>query len=266
MQFRSYLVPKVKWLTVLILALYIVILLAPQLMLSAIGIQDPALSLIDLGIQVCFWLGLIPLVSKIPLGKVSIPEYLRFIRINRFQLQHLVLGLLIGAVSVSSYGLLSYLLYGHTFDVSLIIPPNSWRLIWANTGAIFEEIAIRGVIFSLLLLIHSERKALMLSTLIFGCGHFLTFFLGDTLFESAVRVLYACLLGLVFGTLVLKSNSLYPAILAHVVINSLSSAFSGGVSDVVDFPFLASTVLTFVVSLLLIQRFSLGKRVVPAQL
>lgn len=265
MQARATLAPKAKWLTGIILILYIATLLGPQMLLASNGLKDPSLSLIDLAIQAVFWLLLIPLVTRIPRGKFSIPEYLRFTKLTPRTLtsKSLFLGVLIGIGSVSSYGLLSNLVYGHTFDPGLILPPTSWRLLWANTGAVFEEIAIRGVILSLFLLIYSERKALGLSSLIFGAGHILTFFLGDSLLESAVRVVYACLLGLIFGSLVIKTNNLFPAILAHMIINSLSSAFSGGASGV-DLPFLASTLLTFLVCLPLIRLFSQGERPLPA--
>lgn len=253
---------KIKWLVGLILVLYILILLGPQMLLAAIGIKDPLLSLIDLAIQVIFWLAFIPLITKIPEGSFSIGKYLRFIRISAQKPapKNLILGVLIGVVSISCFGLLSIAFFDYSFDLKLILPPQSWRLLWANTGAIFEEIAIRGVILSLLLLIYEDKKALVISAVIFGLGHYLTFFLGDTLLESSIRVIYAILLGLVFGSLAIKTNSLYPSMIAHILINSLSSSFAGGSAMGADIPFLISTILTLMISYPLINFFNLQKK------
>lgn len=80
----------------------------------------------------------------------------------------------------------------------------------AITPGICEEIMFRGVIMDAYSRL-GNRKSIMISALLFGMFHFnLMNFVGPTI------------LGVVFGIIVYKTNSIYPSIIAHTVNNGIA--------------------------------------------
>ena len=76
--------------------------------------------------------------------------------------------------------------------------------------AICEELAFRGFILSGLRHVGHRWTAIVISSVFFGAAH--------AIFQQS---LLACLVGMVLGYIVIQSGSLLPAVLFHVVHNSL---------------------------------------------
>lgn len=90
------------------------------------------------------------------------------------------------------------------------------------TGPIAEELLFRGAIFALATRIRPSSKwfALVFSSLLFGLTH-LQYYGFDAAMTWELRS-YTPLVGLVFGYMRLRSGSIVPGLLAHVVGNTFS--------------------------------------------
>ncbi|MFC1571963.1 ABC transporter permease subunit/CPBP intramembrane protease [Candidatus Eisenbacteria bacterium] len=87
---------------------------------------------------------------------------------------------------------------------------SDWRLLAlvAVSPGLMEELVFRGVFFGLLLRITTPRRAVLTSALYFALIHLSVFRLAPTF-----------VLGVVLALLVLRSRSLWPAVLMHAVYN-----------------------------------------------
>ncbi len=90
----------------------------------------------------------------------------------------------------------------------------------ANVGFL-EEILFRGFLFKILAK-KNLKSAMIISALTFGAGHILSLFIGKNLVETLIQICYACSTGYLFVLIFHKSKSLWPCILAHIVINASS--------------------------------------------
>ncbi len=90
---------------------------------------------------------------------------------------------------------------------------------------LLEEVLHRGVVFGRLRRMVGALPAVFMSALIFAILHF-----------NIVQFVYAFLLGIVFALFVEKSGRLYPAIIAHMVANTLAviRTETGILSETVD--------------------------------
>ncbi|MCS5423213.1 CPBP family intramembrane glutamic endopeptidase, partial [Psychrilyobacter sp. S5] len=87
------------------------------------------------------------------------------------------------------------------------------------TAPIFEEFLMRGIILAGLLNRYSPRKAIIISSLIFGIYHF-----------NIVQSVNATLIGLVLGIIYYKTNSLILCIALHMT-NNIFAAIMGGATE-----------------------------------
>jgi membrane protease YdiL (CAAX protease family) len=245
------------WLSVfLVLFLYVIVLYVPQILMGVLGINALAFELINLAIYSIFWFLVIPFGLKVPRKYGSLKGYLSDIKLNHTKPLGVIifLGIGIGGLYLLILAVISYIFGSFAPDIWNIIPPESWVLLYGNIGAFFEEIAIRGVILTLLLNKYGKAKAVFLSAFIFGVGHIITFFLGNKLFFSLVQVVAAFCLGILFAELVIKTNSLIPGIIAHMIINSFSQVFQNA-SDAYEYAylFLIASILTTMLGLVFLK-------------
>ncbi len=77
--------------------------------------------------------------------------------------------------------------------------------------AVCEELAFRGFILSGLRHVGHKWTAIVVSSIFFGATH--------AIFQQS---LIACLVGMVIGFLAIQSGSIFPAVLFHIVHNSLA--------------------------------------------
>ena len=175
---------------------------------------------------------LVPFVLRLPGGTRSFSAYVDAIRLSRVRpfLQLLLLGLscsLILALCQVSGTLVYRLREGKAItwpfvrsilDLSSQLPPKSWSLLF-SFPSVFEEVAFRGVILSLLLTRYPKPTSVVVAALAFGASHVLNLATGRELAWVLGQTVWATILGLFYGVLVLKSNSLWPAMWVHYLGN-----------------------------------------------
>ncbi|MFX0064175.1 MAG: lysostaphin resistance A-like protein [Candidatus Hermodarchaeota archaeon] len=121
--------------------------------------------------------------------------------------------------------LVGSLIYGqYSFDLSRVLPPNSWDLLVSINAGIFEEILMGGIILTLLLKQYSEKKSILISAAIFGSIHILNL-LNYVSYENLVwvsgQVAWAFILSLFYGYIFIKTKSLLPCMIVHYLGNAL---------------------------------------------
>jgi len=156
---------------------------------------------------------LMPYVLGLPNGRKSLREYCHDIRLLPMQPvgRNLLIGLLMAVLTLGSIFLASLLTGQFELDWSLV-PALRW--IKGLTRGIWEEVFFRGIILVLFMRILPRRRAIVMSTFLFAIVHFnpLAFSLGHL-----VDVVSIFFMGLLFTYLVLKTESLLPAIVFHYV-------------------------------------------------
>lgn len=85
-----------------------------------------------------------------------------------------------------------------------------------------EEILFRGFLFTALRR-DNTRRAMVISSVSFGLGHFLNLLNGSPVPETLLQIAYATAVGFLFTVVFYKSGSLWPCILTHSAINTLST-------------------------------------------
>jgi membrane protease YdiL (CAAX protease family) len=175
---------------------------------------------------------LVPFVLGLPTGTHSFRAYVDAIRLSHVQpfLRLLILGLscfLILALCQASGVLVYRALEGKTidgaflrsaFDLTSVLPPKGRDWLVSLPSAL-EEVAFRGVVLSVFLLKYPEKPAILFAALGFGAIHLLNLASGKELVWVLGQVLWAAILGLFYGFVVVRSNSLWPAMLVHYLGN-----------------------------------------------
>lgn len=117
----------------------------------------------------------------------------------------------------------------------LIVSVNLWNGININnTGSeilfrfltminigFLEEIIFRGFLFKMMAK-DNIKSAIIVSSLTFGIGHIVNLLNGAELIPTLLQICYAISLGYLFVTILIKSKSLIPCIITHILINFLS--------------------------------------------
>jgi membrane protease YdiL (CAAX protease family) len=182
---------------------------------------------------------LVPFVLRLPKGRRSFGQYLDDIRLTRAQpiFPLLLLALsayLIMALSQATGTIVFRLSEGkpitgdfilYVLDITGDLPPESASLL-VSFPSIFEEIASRGVVLTVFLRKYSERKAIVFSALGFGLMHLLNLLNGRELVWVGGQVVWAFILGLMYGYMFIKAGSLLPPMVVHY----LSNAFIGSLT------------------------------------
>jgi len=175
---------------------------------------------------------LVPFVLKLPDGTRSFSTYLDAIRLSRVQpfFRLLLLGLscsviiaLCQACSTLVYRALEGKAVTWPFVRGMLglsgeLPPESRRWLILLPSAL-EEVAFRGVILSVFMLKYPEKPAILFTALGFGAIHLFNLANGRELVWVLGQVVWAAILGLFYGVVVLKSNSLWPAMVVHYMGN-----------------------------------------------
>jgi membrane protease YdiL (CAAX protease family) len=107
---------------------------------------------------------------------------------------------------------MSFLRY--SFSISKDLPPHSMSWLY-SLPSVLEEVAFRGVILAIFLRFYNQPKAILFSALGFGAIH-----LGNMLNRGvpvwvAGQAVWAAILGLFYGYVTIKTNSLLPAMIVH---------------------------------------------------
>ena len=183
---------------------------------------------------------LTPSVLHLPNGKRLLRSYLEDIRLSQIQpfLPLLFLGVsssLILLLSLASNSIVYRMVQGlpintcflrRMIDLRADLPPDSHSYI-VSFPAIFEEVSWRGVMLVLFLKKYSAKKSILITALGFGVMHFLNLIGGVDPAFVLRQVIFGSALGLFYGYLVLRADSLMPAMLFHYLVNLFIGSFTG---------------------------------------
>ena len=125
--------------------------------------------------------------------------------------------------------------YLYFFPLLLLITVNLWNGININNSVseiifhiinminvgFIEEIIFRGFLFKMMAK-DSVKTAMIVSSVTFGIGHILNLLNGAELIPTLLQICYAIATGYLFVIIFIKSESLFPCIVTHCLVNSLS--------------------------------------------
>jgi len=94
-----------------------------------------------------------------------------------------------------------------------------------------EELIFRGFLFTAMAR-DNVKTAAFVSSLTFGLGHIINLLNGSGmgLWENAVQIICAVLIGFLYLVLFRRGGSLWPCVLSHGILNALSAFSAGGES------------------------------------
>jgi membrane protease YdiL (CAAX protease family) len=182
---------------------------------------------------------IVPFVLRLPKGRRSFGQYLDDIRLSRTQpiIPLLMLALsswVIMALSQATGTIVFRLFEGkpvttdfilYVLDITGDLPPESASLL-VSFPSIFEEVAARGVVLTVFLRKYSARTAIVASALGFGLMHLLSLLNGREPVWVGGQVVWAFILGLMYGHMFTKAGSLLPLMILHY----LGNAFIGSLT------------------------------------
>ena len=84
-----------------------------------------------------------------------------------------------------------------------------------------EEIIFRGFLFEMMEK-DNVKNAIIVSSVTFGIGHIINLLNGAEILPTLMQIMYATAAGYLFVTIFYKSKSLWPCIITHILVNSLS--------------------------------------------
>ena len=89
-----------------------------------------------------------------------------------------------------------------------------------------EEAVWRGVVLAAFLRIYDQRKSIIFSALVFGALHIFAVLNGYSLIWAVGNIVWAAIIGLFYGYVTLKTDSLLPAMIVHYLANLLVAAIT----------------------------------------
>lgn len=176
---------------------------------------------------------LVPLGLYLPNGKESLKDYAKSIRLNQISpwKRNVLLGAGFAAI-FCMFTLIFGLLSGeYIFDLNVIFGwsesdnPGVFGFISMLNPGIWEEVAFRGIILTLLFKKYSRKKAIIIDGVIFGSAHLFNILSGANIMDTVIQMLYATCLGFSFAYMYIRTESLIPGILAHYLIDAVNPLF-----------------------------------------
>lgn len=137
--------------------------------------------------------------------------------------------------------------YLYFIPIVVMISVNLWNGITMNATALetilfilsmlcvgfIEEVIFRGFLFKAMCR-DNINSAIFVSSITFGMGHIVNLLNGRDLIPTLLQICYAAVIGFLFTIIFYKGKSLWPCIIAHGVLNSLSTFAVQGFSLVFD--------------------------------
>ncbi len=107
-------------------------------------------------------------------------------------------------------------------SVSDIEIPGIWKfliiVIYVFIIGFSEEAITRGL-FLRILKPYGIWKSVFISSILFGVMHFANMITGDEIYDVLVQVIYATLIGIAFSTIVFYTESIWPTIFIHSLVD-----------------------------------------------
>lgn len=107
------------------------------------------------------------------------------------------------------------------FQRNLTFPETILYVISMLCVGFLEEVIFRGFLFKAICKT-SVKQAVIISSITFGIGHIVNLLNGSGILETLLQICYAVAIGFLFTIIFYKGKSLWPCIITHGVINSLS--------------------------------------------
>ena len=197
-----------------------------QLIDSVVGGNDLAIHLLDFSFRML--MGALLVLVAIPLlhgylRRTGMIGYAQFMRVSlgpeltanvvatAASFIALVVVLLAAAISAGVF----------TFNPGVLVEGDNWLILLAAlVPAIWEELAFRGFILSNLQRCFTAPVAVVISSIVFGLFHFSNLFgnWGD-LGSVVAGVIAATTLGAAWGYIVVRTNSIVPAMVLHYLVD-----------------------------------------------
>ena len=192
--------------------------------------------LVTFGVLGLLWFYIVPKGFRLPNDDETFSDFAKSIRLTTGR--HLIRNILIG-VGVSLLFFYSVFIFGNIYgtyfwDLDVIFgdpftPPIygfGWFVfIYMLIPGIWEEVSFRGVITSLNEKKYSQNITLVIVSILFGLFHLTNLLAFMPAIQVIPQVIYAGLLGFVFGYIVIRTNSIIPGIIAHYLIDSVGQLF-----------------------------------------
>jgi len=266
--------------TVTLLVVYAGFLILPGfielpliLLLTFFSIDIPFIVLIFIdfivtfGVMALLWLLFVRRSLGLRNKKEHLKEYIKTIGLKPDSkiVRNIFLGISCSIIYFISTYITGNIFGTFTFDLDVIFgtPGSSvsifgWFLfIYMLIPGIWEEVSFRGVIMTLNLRKYSRTTVLIGVSILFGLFHYLNLLAGGDLVSTGVQVIYAALLGFLFGYLFIKTKSLIPSIIVHYLIDSLGQLFVyvafDSVVDAVLFAIIGVGIIPTVLGVLLVK-------------
>ena len=234
-------------------------------------IPIPVVFLIDFfvtfGVMALLWLLFVRRSLGLPNGKESLKEYTKTIGLkpDRKIVRNIFLGIGCSIIYFISTYITGNIFGTYIFDLDVIFgaPGSSvsflgWFLfIYMLIPGIWEEVSFRGVMMKLNMRKYSQRTVLIVVSILFGLFHYFNLLAGNDLVITGVQVIYAALLGFLFGYLFIKTKSLIPSIILHYLIDSLGQLFTyvqfDSIVDLALFAIIGVGIIPSVLGILLVK-------------
>lgn len=107
------------------------------------------------------------------------------------------------------------------FKLNLSGPETALYVISMVFVGFLEEVIFRGLLFKAICRTNVTR-AIIISGVTFGLGHIVNLLNGRDIPETLIQVCYAVAIGILFTLIFYKGKGLWPCIITHSVMNSLS--------------------------------------------
>jgi membrane protease YdiL (CAAX protease family) len=220
---------------------------------------------------------IVPFFLHLPKGSRSFISYLQDIRLHSGRPLLLVVGLTLSCYMIKagsqilgtivyrmSLGLpVTFTFLQYVMDISTAI--NSGSLYWM-LPSIYEEVLFRGIVLTLFMNRYSVRQSILISALGFGLFHLMNLLNpGSTMISVLAQIVYCSLIGLFYGYITIKSDSLLPAMLLHWLGNTFIYTFTRYIELYASIPVQSFYLLVFGLGLLPTVLMTLWARYVSAK-
>lgn len=108
------------------------------------------------------------------------------------------------------------------FQLNLTLIESALYVVSMLCVGFLEEVIFRGFLFKAICKTN-VKQAIIISSVTFGFGHIVNLLNGRDIPETLIQICYAVAIGFLFTIIFYKGKSLWPCIITHSVINSLSA-------------------------------------------
>ena len=108
------------------------------------------------------------------------------------------------------------------FQLNLTLIESFFYVVSMLCVGFLEEVIFRGFLFKAISKTN-VKQAIIISSVTFGLGHIVNLLNGKDIPEALIQICYAVAIGFLFTIIFYKGKSLWPCIITHSVINSLSA-------------------------------------------